>query len=383
MQYREFGRTGMNVSALGFGAMRLPMTRDDQHVDEQAAIRVILRALELGVNYLDTAPYYCKRESERVVGQAIKAWMRAGNPRPFVSTKNPIEDRTAKRWRFWLDNSLKQLDVDYIDVYHMWSITWREYREKIDVRHGPLEEARKAQTEGLIRHIAFSLHDSTENLFKVIDTDNFEAMTVQYNLLNREHEQAIGHAHRKGMGVAIMGPVAGGRLIAPSEGIEKTQPVRAMSTPELALRFVLSHPGVSIALSGMNTVQQVEENAATASTAMPLTPEERERVQRALDEVKSLAELYCTGCGYCMPCPHGVNIPANFEYLNYFRVYGLKDKAQALYEQLGGEDSPVAGLKAEECQHCGECEDKCPQHIPIQQWLEEAARVLARKQAGN
>jgi len=368
----------MNVSALGFGAMRLPMTRDDQHVDEEAAIRVMLRALELGVNYLDTAPYYCKHESERVVGQAIKAWMRAGNPRPFVSTKNPIEDRTAKRWRFWLDNSLKQLDVDYIDVYHMWSITWREYKEKIDVPRGPMEEARKAKAEGLIRHIAFSFHDSTENLLKVIETDNFEAMTVQYNLLNREHEQAIAYAHRKGMGVAIMGPVAGGRLIAPIEGIEKTQPVRAMSTPELALRFVLSNPGVSIALSGMNTVQQVEENAATASTTAPLTPEERERVQRALDEVKGLAELYCTGCGYCMPCPHGVNIPANFEYLNYFRVYGLKEKAQALYEQLGREGSPVPGLQAEDCQHCGECEDKCPQRIPIQDWLEEVVRALAK-----
>jgi predicted aldo/keto reductase-like oxidoreductase len=378
MQYREFGQTGLKVSALGFGAMRLPMDRGGQHVDEQDAIRVMVRALELGVNYLDTAPAYCRRESERVVGQAVKAWTKAGNPRPIVSTKNPVDDKTAKRWRYWLESSLKQLDVDYIDVYHMWSISWSEYRDKIDVRGGPLPEARKAKEEGLIRHVAFSLHDSAENLFKVIDTDNFESMTVQYNLLNREHEKAISHAHQKGLGVAIMGPVAGGRLITPSPDIEKMQPVKAMSTPELALRFVLSHPGVSIALSGMNTVQQVEENCATASTTSQLTLEERERVQLALDEVKGLAELYCTGCGYCLPCPHGVNIPANFEYLNYLRVYGLKEKAKDLYAQLGEEGSSGTGLKAEDCQHCGQCERKCPQRIPIQYWLEEAAWELSK-----
>ena len=377
MQFREFGQTGMKVSTLGFGAMRLPMTRGERHVDEQESIKVILRALELGVNYLDTAPYYCKRESERAVGKAIKAWSGTGGPRPYVSTKNPIEDRTAKRWRYWLDNSLKQLDVDYIDVYHMWSITWREYREKIDVKQGPLQEALKAKEEGLIRHIAFSLHDSAENLFRVIDTDNFESMTVQYNLLNREHEAAIYHAHSKGMGVAIMGPVGGGRLISPAQDIEKMQPVGAMSTPELALRFVLSHPGVSIALSGMNTVQQIEENCATASTVSVLTAEEREQVQHALDELEGLTELYCTGCGYCMPCPHGVNIPANFEYLNYFRVYGLKDRARELYAKLGEEGNPVTGLKAEDCQHCGACDDRCPQNIPIQERLEEVVRVLA------
>lgn len=377
MQYREFGQAGMKVSALGFGAMRLPMTPNGQHVDEPEAVRVMLRALELGVNYLDTAPAYCRRESERAVGQAVKAWMKAGNPRPHVSTKNPVDDDTAKRWRYWLENSLKELEVDYVDVYHMWSITWRDYRTKIDVRGGPLQEARKAKEEGLIRHIAFSLHDSAQNLLKVIDTGNFESMTVQYNLLNREHEKAIAHAHRSGVGVAIMGPVAGGRLITPSSDIEKMQPVKAMRTPELALRFVLSHPGVSIALSGMSTVQQVEENCAAASTTSRLSQEEREAVQLALDEVKGLSDLYCTGCGYCLPCSHDVNIPANFEYLNYFRVYGLQERARALYAQLGREGSPVPGLKAEDCQHCGECDDKCPQNIPIQEWLEEAARVLS------
>jgi hypothetical protein len=248
--------------------------------------------------------------------------------------------------------------------------------DKIDVPNGPLGEARRALKEGLIRHLAFSFHDSPENLFKVINTGHFESMTVQYNLLDRGHEKAISYAHQKGMGVAIMGPVAGGRLVTPSAEIRKLQPVKSMSTPELALRFVLSHPGVSIALSGMNTVQQVEENVATANTTSQLSDEERQQVQAALDQVKALADLYCTGCGYCLPCPHEVNIPANFEYLNYYRVYGLKDTARALYARLGKDGNPVQGLNAEACQGCGACADKCPQHIEIQEQLEEVAKTL-------
>jgi uncharacterized protein len=373
MQYREFGRTGLRVSTLGFGGMRLPMTANGQHVDEDKSVAVILRSLELGVNYLDTAPYYCKHESEKVVGQAIKAWLAAGGERPFVSTKNPVEDKTSRTWRRFLDNSLRQLDVEYIDVYHMWSITWREYVEKIDVPNGPLQEARRAQNQGLIRHLAFSFHDSAENLFKVIDTGHFESMIVQYNLLDRSNEKAISYAHEKGIGVAIMGPVGGGRLVAPSAEIQKMQPVKAMRTPELALRFVLSHPGVSLALSGMNSIGQVEENCATASTVVQISEAERREAQRTLDRIKNLADLYCTGCGYCSPCPHGVNIPANFEYLNYYRVYGLKDEARRLYAALGGPQ------KAKDCQCCGACDGKCPQHILIQDELAEVARVLGER----
>jgi uncharacterized protein len=148
------------------------------------------------------------------------------------------------------------------------------------------------------------------------------------------------------------------------------QPVKAMRTPELALRFVLSHPGVSLALSGMNSIEQVEENCATASTVAQLSEAERQEVQRVLDRVKGLRELYCTGCGYCLPCPHGVNIPANFEYVNYYRVYGLRDEARRLYAALGQDQ------KAKDCQHCGACDDKCPQRIAIQEQLAEVARIL-------
>ena len=152
-------------------------------------------------------------------------------------------------------------------------------------------------------------------------------MLVQHNLLDRANEEAIAHAREQGMGVAIMGPVGGGKLIAPSEQI-LGMAGEAKSTPEVALRFVLSNPNVTLALSGMKTLEMVEENAATASREGSLSVEERQRFVEALAEAQRLSDLYCTGCGYCLPCPSKVYIPGNFEAMNYYRVWGLEKLAR-------------------------------------------------------
>lgn len=375
MRYRTFGKTGAIVSVLGFGAMRLPMTPDEQHVDEERAIAIIQRAYELGVNYFDTAPYYCNKESEIILGKAIRGW----RDKVYISTKNPIEDASGEHWRERLETSLRKLDVDYIDFYHMWGIDWKTYEERIDVPKGPLDAARRAKEEGLINHISFSFHDTPENLIRLMDTGNFESMTVQYNILDCANEDAITYAHEAGLGVVVMGPVGGGRLSGFSPQIRALLPDSFTSTPALALRFVLAHPGVDVALSGMSTIRMVEENAATASREEPLSADELERMKRMLDESKALADLYCTGCGYCMPCPNDVNIPKNFEYMNYYRVYGLHDFARDAYARLGNPGEMVRGLKAEACIECGECEDKCPQGIPIMKQLKEVAATLGWK----
>jgi hypothetical protein len=171
-----------------------------------------------------------------------------------------------------------------------------------------------------------------------------------------------------------MGPVGGGRLSGFSSDIAKMVSGGVKSNPEIALRFVLSHPGVSCAISGMGSAQMVEENVATASREDPLSAEERAQIMAALDQTKRLADLYCTGCGYCMPCSNDVNIPKNFEYMNYYRVYGLREFARQTYADLGVKNTE--GLKAEFCLQCGECEPKCPQNIPIMAQLEEVARTL-------
>ena len=362
MQYRPFGKTGEKISALGFGAMRLPMTPDGKHVDEEQAIPVIQRAYELGVTYFDTALYYCNNESEIVLGKAIKPW----RDKILLSTKCPIEDADGKHYREHLETSLRKLDVATIDFYHMWGIDWKTYEQSIVAPGGPLDEAYKAKEEGLIRHISFSFHDTSEALVRLIDSGHFESMTVQYNLLDRANEQAIHYAREKGLGVVIMGPVGGGRLAGFSADIARLVPGGVKGTPEIALRFVLSHPGVSCAISGMGTLEMVEQNVATASREEPLSEVERAQVLAALDETRRLADLYCTGCGYCQPCPNDVNIPRNFEVMNYYRVYGLKEYARQAYADLGVKDTEwVKGLKAEFCVQCGECEPKCPQHISI------------------
>ena len=373
MQYRPFGKTGVLVSALGFGAMRLPMTTDGQHVDEEQAIPVIHRAFELGVNLVDTAPYYCKRESEIIVGKALRDW-----PHPiYLSTKNPIEDGSGANWRTRLEQSLRKLDRDYVDFYHMWGISWKTYEERVSVPDGPLEAAQRAKAEGLIKHMSFSFHDTPDALVRIIDSGNFETMLVQYNLLDRKNEAAIHHAHANGLGVAIMGPVGGGRLGLASPEFELLLPGR-VSTPALALRFVLAHPGVSMALSGMSTMAMVEENVAVASQAGSLSADDLIRVKTAMEENQRLAELYCTGCEYCMPCPNNVKIPEVFRLMNLHRVWGLTDAARERYAELGSAD-PLGDASA--CVECGQCEEKCPQKIPIIEQLKESHRALAREKS--
>lgn len=376
MQCRPFGNTGATVSLLAFGAMRLPYREADgkNRLDIDAGAALIRGAVDLGVNYVDTAPYYCDGESEIAVGRALKGIRKD----VFLSTKNPIEDASGDHFRARLEQSLKKLDTDYIDFYYMWGINRALFEKSIDVADGPLEAAAKAKAEGLIRHICFSFHDQPENMVWLVDRGCFEAVLCQYNLLDRRNEQAIAHAAEKGLGVAIMGPVGGGRLGEPSPVIRSMLGGRSKSTAETALRFVFANPNVSCALSGMGSREMVEENVRTASNETPLSPEELGRIRASLEQNKKLADLYCTGCRYCMPCPSGVDIPRNFELMNYHRVYGLTDYARAEYAALGKEGGPQ-GKKASACVGCGACEKKCPQKLPIRGQLRETARILGGK----
>lgn len=376
MQYRAFGETGFNISLLGFGAMRLPQTTagGKTATDYEESERIIHRAFELGVNYIDTAPYYCNGESEIAVGRAIKGWRN----KIRLSTKNPVEDDSGAHYREKLEESLKKLDTDYIDYYHMWGINWDLFQHKIDVKNGPLAEAVKAKEEGLIRHISFSFHDEPENMIKIIDHGCFESVLCQYNLLDRRNEEAIAYARGKGLGVVIMGPVGGGRLGAPSPVIQRLLPGGSKSSAETALRFVFANKNVCCAISGMSSLNMVEENAAVASNKEELSETELEAIKASLEQNRRLSELYCTGCNYCMPCPHDVNIPLNFRLMNYHRVYGLTGYAKNEYAQIGRDDMHK-GKKASECVGCGVCEKKCPQKLQIRKQLKETASALENR----
>lgn len=370
MKYRPFGtKSGVEISRLGFGAMRLPMREIDgkRVVDEELAIPLLQRAYELGVNYFDTAWMYCEEQSEPTVGKALKPF----RDKVLISTKYPVGNE--KGYRELLEIQLKKLDTDYVDFYHFHGIgEWFLTHERRDEF---IREALAAKEEGLIRNISFSFHDKPEAMAKIIDIGIFSSVLAQYNFLDRSNEEALANAKAKGLGTVVMGPVGGGRIAGlPPELAEKLG-LKVHSNAELAFRFVFANPNVDCALSGMSTIEMLEENVKVASNEAPLSDDEVARINAAMEENKRLADLYCTGCDYCKPhCPQEINIAQIFRAMNYHRIYGLKEYAQSLYNAIGGQW--VKGAKADACLDCGECEKHCPQHIKIRKQLKECLAVF-------
>jgi predicted aldo/keto reductase-like oxidoreductase len=379
MQYVELGNTGYTVSRLGFGSMRLPMTSigDKQYVDVERAIQVIHRALELGVNYVDTGFLYCQEESELVVGTALEQWPRRDE---IVVAAKCTKFRMANPgdMRRMLEHQLWRQRRDHFDLYLFHGIGWDNWHE-IDEKTGWFDDMRRAKEEGLVKHVGMSFHDTPENMIRLIDTGWFELVTCQYNYLDRVNHSAMQYAHDKGLGVVVMGPVGGGRLaIMPKKLRElaslsagSASELGASSAAQLALRYVWSHPGVNVAISGMGSVEMVEQNCAAADKG-PLSEAESATLTEMMEGMQELANLYCTGCGYCLPCPNGGNIPRVFELANYYRVYGLEDYALEQYAVLVSRDQDAG-----QCVECGTCLERCPQGIPIPDQLRETAETLA------
>jgi len=375
MIYKTFGKTGIKVSALGFGAMRLPMKEVDgkKIVDDDLAVPLMQQAFDMGINYVDTAPLYNESQSEVSVGKALKGY----RDKVYLSTKNPIEDNDGDHWMQRLENSLKRLDTDYIDFYHFWGINLNSFKGWQGLKYGPLKAAQKAKEQGLIKHLSFSYHDAAENYKPIADSGFFETTLVQYNMLDRSNEENIAYAKSKGLGVVVMGPVGGGRLGAPSEKIQGLLKNRPSSTAEMALRFVLTNENIDIALSGMGDLKMLKENFEVASRTGHLTADELKHINTMMEENKNLAKLYCTGCNYCKPCPQGIDIPYLFEIMNRHRVYGLTEHAKSAYKEMMDGLSWVKSADASKCVSCGTCEEKCPQKLPIIKQLQETHKTLA------
>ena len=374
MQYRKFGNTGIRISALGFGCMRLPeMQQEDGTwiIDQEKADDMLRHAYELGVNYFDTAPYYCHHNSEIALGKALKPI----RDKVYVSTKCPLgEVKKTEDLEAVLDRSLAKLDMDYVDFYHFWGINRKEFDEII-VPLGLLEEAERLKKAGKIRHISFSFHDTPEALKYIIDNGpQLESVLLQYNLLDRANEEMMHYAASKGLGVVVMGPVGGGRLAAPTELSQKLG-TGSLNTYELALRFVLGHPAVCCALSGMETREMVDKNTAVGALETPMTQEQWQQAGESMENLKKFSELYCTGCAYCQPCPKGIGIPKIFLAYTYHNVYGMQELAKKTYQRyLNDQKNP--GVPASECIGCGFCESKCPQHLQIRELLKKVEPIL-------
>ncbi len=376
MEYTQLGRTGVRVSRLGFGAMRLPMVQvgDEQYVDMDRAVEAFHRAFELGVTYVDTAFLYCSQQSEFAVGRALR-----GRRDQVVLTTKATKQRMARQGdlRRMLDHQLQRLEVDYLDFYLFHGIGLENFHE-FDRKGGWLADMMRARDEGLVRHVGFSFHDKPEGLVRLVDLGHFEMLTCQYNYLDRKNAEAMAYARERGLGVVVMGPVGGGRLAGLPGFLSGAAGLDTSHAAQLALRFVLANPNVDVALSGMGSREMVEENVA-AVEAGPLSEDEHEALARLLEETRQLADLYCTGCGYCMPCPQGVDIPGRFAAMNAFKVYRMEDHARRSYANVRRREAKSEGQGT--CIECRECEAKCTQEIAIVDQLRETDAALAEPAA--
>ena len=351
--------------------MRLPTIGqgEQRRVDDERAIPLLHHAFQAGINFVDSAVFYCNSDSQRAVGEALKGW----RDRIVVSTKNDYQDVDERRWWKNLEDSLRFLQTDYIDIYNVHGISLKSWTNVVEPHIS--RWLTKARDQGLIRHVGCSSHDSDEGIRAVLSTGFFQSVILQYNMLNRRHEGALAFANERGIGTIVMGPLSGGKLALPNEVFDSALPGR--SSGELALRFVLANSNVSLAMSGMESPEIIDRNAAVAGDPVSLTAEDYGAVDKHLRRLQALAELCCTGCGYCMPCPQNVQIPRIFDLYNLARVYGLRDNARRGYAAILKDASNTIARQADACTQCGLCEAKCPQKIAIRKQLAEAHAALA------
>jgi predicted aldo/keto reductase-like oxidoreductase len=378
MQYRIMGKTEEKVSALGFGCMRLPTEEPGGKIDRDVAIKLLRKGIDSGINYMDTAWTYHRGESEVVLGLALKDGYRE---KVTLVTKCPVgraEFTKPEHYDDHLDEQLGRLKEEHLDFYLFHALNKKSYEDKV-LGLDLIERAMKAKDEGKIKHIGFSFHDTPEVLKEIIDSGNFELMLVQYNIVDQVNHEMINYAGKKGLAVAIMGPVGGGRLA----GQDMADEMKKWLTPgrtnfaDLALKFVLSNPNVSVALSGMGSEEMLEDNLQITSREDydKMTDRERESIEGIAARFKELCDNICTQCKYCQPCPNEVNISMIFAELQRYQIYGDRESAKRYYSMIG--KVPWApGKDATACVECGECLEKCPQNIEIIDQLKKAHEIL-------
>ena len=365
MQYRDFGKTGERVSALGFGCMRLP-TRDNltHSLDEPEAVRIIREGIDRGINYIDTAFFYHAGKSESLVGKALGDGYR---DKVLLATKSPFGGfKFGFEFDKVLDTQLKRLKTDHIDLYllHAASLkSWNESALKFDL----LSKMEKARADGKIRYLGFSFHDDYDAFLTILNGfDQWDFCQLQYNYVDTDHQaglRGLHYAAERGLGVVIMEPLRGGKLAAPTENLKAALP-QGMSPVQAALDFVWDRPEVSVLLSGMSNEQQVLDNIryADESRVGKLSDAQKKCYPLAKTVFETSARVSCTHCEYCVPCPAGVEIPEIFAQYN--KSVSDQKSAERAYKKIRG--------NAQKCVSCGKCESKCPQQLSIRKLLKEA-----------
>jgi predicted aldo/keto reductase-like oxidoreductase len=378
MLYRRVPKTGDELSILGYGCMRFPM-RSGMAIDEERAIRQIRSAIEGGVNYFDTAPIYHLGRSEPILARALADGYRE---RVRVATKLPPWSVTCREdMDRILARQLATLQTDHIDYYLLHGLAGESFDRLC--RQGVLEFLDAAKADGRITSAGFSFHGRYDAFRTIVDAHDWEFCQIQYNYLDEQNQagtKGLEYAASRRLAVMVMEPLRGGnlagRIPADVQAIWD-ESVAGRSPAEWGLRWVWNHPEVTVVLSGMNEEAHIAENIRVAGGAQAgsLTGDELALIARVRDTYRRLLAVGCTGCGYCMPCPFGVDIPGCFAEYNAHRMF--PDDRGATFQYVGRHggllsDTSYAGL----CTGCGRCETICPQHLPVRQLLREVSREM-------
>lgn len=375
MEKRKMEKLGVETSLLGYGCMRFP-TNETGKIDRPKAKELIDRALEAGVNYIDTAYPYHGGESEVVLGEVLKEHHRDSF---YLATKLPV----------WMVKSLEDVDrifqeqldrlqTDHIDFYLMHAMgrdRWEEM-EKL----GVADRLSQLKKEGKIRYLGFSFHDSYDAFEKILTARDWDFCQIQLNYMDKDTQAGLkGYALAavKGVPVVVMESVKGGYLTAYTPDVEELFHAHdpQASIASFAFRWVGSLPGVKVVLSGMTTREQLEDNLKTFTRFKPLSQAEQETVLQVVDILKSRVKNGCTGCRYCMPCPAGVDIPGCFGVWNTYHMYSNYNVVSWRWEKELGE-----AKQPKNCVKCGKCEKSCPQKLHIREDLEKVQEDLDKRE---
>ena len=379
MKYRPFGKLGWQVSALGFGAMRLPVIDKDQSkIDEPEAIRMIRHAVDNGVNYIDTAFPYHAGNSEPLVAKALEDGYRE---KVKIATKLPSwMIQKTEDFDKYLNQQLERLKTDRIEFYMAHGLNKDRWPFLRDL--GLMEWAEKAKADGRIEFFGFSFHDDYDAFKDIIDgSDQWDFCQVQYNYIDTEFQagtKGVKYAAEKNVAVIVMEPLRGGQITkeqpeAINEIWAKAPSPRSLA--DWALQWAWNQPETAVVLSGMTTMQHVEENLVSAENSEVgiLTDDDLALFGEVKEKYLELNPIQCTECNYCIPCPNDVSIPMVMRYYNEGFVFGDHRISRFRYRQLPEEKQAVS------CDKCGECEEVCPQELPVSEWMEKIHTWLGPK----
>ena len=360
MEYRNLGSTGIKISRLGFGCMRLPSIA--KKCDVPASVKLLREAYEKGINYFDTGDAYMDHTSESTVAQAIKPFRN----KVYLSTKTRSRDFDEFQKHF--EGRLKIFGT--VDVYHFWGTDLKGF-EKMHSDDKIFNFMYKAKKEGKIRAIAASFHDENqpENAKKVIDYGVLDSIMFSYNILNyQKHEKWIEYAHKKGVGTIAMNPVGGGLLSELTPELKAKHPDMEQKSVEIALKYLLNNPNLDMLLSGMGSSQMLDFNVKTVSSDYSLQPKDYELIAALREEKKDALKLFCTGCKYCSKCPQQIEIHKIFKLYNQSIIYNSFEACKKEYKKIK--------YNFNYCIACGACEAECPQSLKIIENLEKIDKIF-------